>query len=321
MKNEAKTPEMNEQTNNHSYASVAERIADRAIAIMENEGRLPWNKPWTNGRPVNASDKDIAYNRVTLKSYAGINQMLLPPGEYATFKQWKEAGGKLKKGAKGYEVVWWSPKTYANQVVDPDGKPVTDDNGKPKTISRTVFLLKSYYVFHISDVEGVKPAILPKAPTNTKKTKGETVLNDYLTREKISVTYGGDRACYSPSLDSIRLPDKSQFKKLSEFLSTAFHECVHSTGHPSRLNRDLAQIAAFGDENYSKEELVAEIGAAGILETLRIKDDSTFRNSAAYLQSWLSALKNDKQMLLSAATKADKAIGFVLTGKKPSYAN
>ena len=103
-----------------------------------------------------------------------------------------------------------------------------------------------------------------------------------------------------------------QFDTINGYYDTAFHESVHSTGHPKRLNRTMAGLsAAFGSEEYSKEELVAEIGACGILHELGLETDKTFRNNAAYIQSWLKALKNDKRMIVSAAGKAEKAINRI----------
>ena len=128
------------------------------------------------------------------------------------------------------------------------------------------------------------------------------------------MTYEGNRAFYRPSTDEIYLPEKFKFgRNGAEFYSTAFHEMVHSTGAEKRLHREFGM---FGDGVYSKEELVAEIGASSILYVLGIETDSTFQNSTAYIQSWFKALSNDNEMVVSAAARADKAVRLILNYKE-----
>ena len=115
--------------------------------------------------------------------------------------------------------------------------------------------------------------------------------------------------------DYIQLPERFQFgKKAGEFYSTAFHEIVHSTGHEERLDR-LKDCSGFGSENYSKEELVAEIGSAGLLNILNLETPSTFTNSVAYIQSWVKVLRNDNKMIVQASSKAEKAVRFIINGR------
>ena len=98
-----------------------------------------------------------------------------------------------------------------------------------------------------------------------------------------------------------------------KYYSTTFHEITHSTGHKTRLDRlQTGQVAAFGSEEYSKEELVAEIGSATLMNLLGIETVKTFRNTAAYIQSWLNVLKNDNKFIVSASSKAEKAVNFIL---------
>ena len=98
---------------------------------------------------------------------------------------------------------------------------------------------------------------------------------------------------------------------MNEFYATLYHEMIHSTGHKSRLNR-LEKDAHFGNEVYSKEELVAELGSASIMNMLGLETKKTFRNSAAYIQSWIKVFKNDPRFIVSAAGKAEKAVKFIL---------
>ena len=121
----------------------------------------------------------------------------------------------------------------------------------------------------------------------------------------------GDRAFYRPSTDSITLPTLNQFAATAEYYSTAFHELTHSTGHSKRLNR-LEKTAFFGSEAYSKEELIAEIGAAALVNVAGLETAKSFRNTTAYIQNWLSVLKNDKRFIVSASGKAEKAVNLIL---------
>lgn len=173
-------------------------------------------------------------------------------------------------------------------------------------------------MFHISQCEGIEPRHekvdeLPDVAETLDV--AHDVIYDYLGREGVTLTHvHGGRAFYRPSTDEVVLPMRSQFVSTADFYGTLFHELVHSTGHKSRLDRfsGSAADAAFGSEEYSKEELVAEIGSAALLNRLGIESDASFRNSAAYIQSWLKALKNDKRMIVSAAGRADKAVQLIM---------
>lgn len=121
----------------------------------------------------------------------------------------------------------------------------------------------------------------------------------------------GDRAFYRPSTDEVVLPIRKQFMSTAEYYSTVFHELTHSTGHASRLNR-LTQAAFFGSEDYSKEELVAEIGAAALVNHVGLETSNSIRNSAAYIQNWLQVLRDDKRFIVSASGKAEKAVNLIL---------
>jgi len=220
----------------------------------------------------------------------------------------------VKKGAKAKHVYFW--KLYQKPETDEDGNPVLDDEGKQKMVKIPV--LKSFQVFHINDCEGIKAKWTDKLPEIAAKPveEVEAVFMDYITREKIGLENQAisDRAFYSPVYDKINLPRIDQFSETAEYYSTAFHEAVHSTGHHKRLNRfkENEKLAAFGSQDYSKEELVAEIGAACILHSMGIETPDSLKNNAAYIQSWLSALKNDKQMVIGAAARAEKAVAMIL---------
>ena len=169
-------------------------------------------------------------------------------------------------------------------------------------------------MFHIDQCEGIKPRheIAAASESINPDAAADAIIADYLKRSGVKLTHQeGDRAFYRPSADTVTLPLLAQFKELAEYYSTAFHELTHSTGHASRLNR-LSKVACFGSEDYSKEELVAEIGAAALVNHAGLETSSSFRNSAAYIQNWLKALQNDKRLIVSAAGQAEKACNLIL---------
>lgn len=277
--------------------SVYEMVTDRIINQLE-QGVIPWQKPWTGVRSG-------AYNRISKKSYSLLNQMLLKhKGEYATFKQWQDLGGHVRKGEKSEIVVFWK--------IQPIEEEKEDGTKEVKQIP----LLRYFNVFHISQVDGVEP--LSKDALNEIEPieKAESILYSYWTKENITVEHvAGDKAYYSPSLDMIHLPLFEQFISANEYYSTAFHESIHSTMKESRCDRAedrKGKLVAFGSNEYSKEELVAEIGSASLMNIIGIETNKSFRNSSAYIQNWLSVLKNDVKFIVSASSKAEKAVDYIL---------
>jgi antirestriction protein ArdC len=130
---------------------------------------------------------------------------------------------------------------------------------------------------------------------------------------KPRIGQGGDGASYNKALDFIQMPERICFDNMEAYYSTLFHELTHSTGHPARLNRSsLTDFERFGDQNYSREELVAEMGAAFLCGITGIQN-KTIDSSAAYLANWLHVLKNDSRLVLVAASQAQKAADFILT--------
>ena len=277
--------------------SVYEMVTERIINQLE-KGIVPWRKPWTG-------IKGGAYNRISKKSYSLLNQMLLKhEGEYATYNQWESLGGHVRKGEKSEIVVFWKIQPIEE----------TKEDGTKET--KQVPILRYFNVFHISQVEGVEPLTKDDLKSIEPIEKAESVLHDYWSREGIEVKHiGGDEAYYSPSRDLIRLPLFDQFTDANEYYSTAFHESVHSTMKESRCNRAedrKGKLVAFGSNDYSKEELIAEIGSASLMNIIGIETGKTFQNSTAYIQSWLSVLQNDVKFIVSASSKAEKAVNYIL---------
>lgn len=292
-----------------AYQMVTDRICD----LLE-QGFIPWDKPWAMANSCAWSGHDghmyTLLNQFMLadpgKKYKDYNELLADiAGEWVTFNQAKERGGMVRKGAHGRKVVFFSMV------------PTKDKNGDETNKVRPVISWST--VFKISQCEGIEQKFHTDSGIlyefNSNQT-AEEVAQGYADREMVNILHcTGNRAYYSPECDTVTLPLRQQFKDNAEYYSTLFHELVHSTGHPKRLNR-LTKAAAFGDADYSAEELVAEIGAASIMATLGIENDGTFRNSTAYVQGWLKALKNDKRMIVTASSKAEKAIKLILNIKE-----
>lgn len=278
-------------------ANVYEMVTARIIAELE-KGNIPWEKPWTGVRSG-------AFNRISKKPYSLINQMLLQhSGEYATFKQWQELGGHIRKGEKSEIVVFW--KIFEAEETNPE-------TGEKET--KKIPLLRYYNVFHISQVEGVEPLASEQLNDEIEPIEeADKIITSYINREHLNFTEcKSNQAYYRPSDDSVVVPLKKQYKNINEYYSTTFHELTHSTGHKNRLNRlQTGAVAAFGSETYSKEELVAEIGSASLMNIVGIETPKTFKNSAAYIQSWLHVLKNDNKFIVSASSKAEKAVNYII---------
>lgn len=281
---------------------VFQIVTDRIIGMLE-QGDIPWDRPWYGAGKY-------AIKRATGKPYSLLNQFLLGnPGEYLSFKQCKEQGGTIKKGAKAKIVVFW--KILDCPKKDSKGKPVLDSKGEVRI--QQVPILKYMNVFHIDDCEGLEPKHYEEKLRDFNPIqKADEVIDDYVKRSGITLEHiKQGRAYYSPDEDKVVPPIREQFKGEAEYYSTAFHELTHSTGHSSRLNRIVAGSFSFGDETYSKEELVAEIGSASILNILGIETDGSIRNNAAYIQNWIRALRNDKKLIVNASSKASKAVELI----------
>ena len=272
------------------YAAVTDRIVQQL-----EKGVVPWRKPWTGVRSG-------AISGATGKPYSLLNQMLLAKdGEWYTWNQIQALGGKVRKGEKSSMVVFWK------QTPVKDEDPATGEQ-----IERMIPVLKYFNVFHIDQLDGIEAKTIdPEAIDPATDTAADAIIAGYIQRSGVELEHRkGDEAFYSPSVDRVVLPLREQFPSMAEYYSTAFHELTHSTGHSSRLDR-ITRRAFFGNEEYSREELVAEIGAAALLNHCGIETAGSFRNSTAYIQSWLRALRNDKKMIVSASGAAAKAFELI----------
>lgn len=296
-----------------SYQMVTDRICQ-----MLEAGFVPWNKPWASVMACAWSGNDghpySLLNQLLLadpeKKYADYDEMFADiSGEWVTFKQAIDRGGCVRKGEKGRKVVFF-------QMVE-----LKKDDQKEDEEKHYYPCLKVFTVFKVSQCDGIEQKFHKDSGTlyefNSVQT-ADKVAEDYINREGITLKHvHGNNASYSPALDLVTMPVKEQFKESAEYYSTLFHELAHSTGHPNRLNRfGLETVAAFGDDDYSTEELVAEITASSTLQSIGMQTESVFRNNVGYIQHWLKALRNDKKMIVTAAARAEKAIKLILDIKE-----
>ena len=282
---------------------VYQMVSDRLIAELES-GIIPWSRPWTGCR-------EGAFSGATGRPYSILNQMILgKPGAWVTWNEIQKRGGRVRKGERSSYVVFWK----SVKVSETD--PVTGE-----TSEKLVPMLRYYLVFHVSQCDGLKLDELPPAGEIEESPTALQVIGDYLAAQpglRLEKDSPSNKAYYSPAADEIVVPCIRQFSEQGEYYSTVFHEMTHSTGHKSRLDR-LSSTAHFGDESYSKEELVAEIGAATLWNLTGTESGKSFRNSAAYLQGWLRALRNDKKLIVQASGAAAKAVDFILGRPAPEY--
>lgn len=270
------------------YEMVNKLIIERLEA-----GVIPWKMPFktAGGMPQNLISKKMyrGFNFVYLMSF-GYEQPF-----FLSFKQASDLGGHVRKGAKAIPVVFWK----MNERVKAD-----------LTVEK-IPMLRYYRVFHFSDVDGLNLAKLPVLHSHdhdfTPVQACENIINNW--SDKPVIETGRHHACYIPSKDVIQVPDPRTFFKDEEYYSVLFHEAVHSTGHPSRLKRDLS--THFGSNSYSQEELIAEVGSAYLCGLCGI-ETKTIENSAAYIKGWLSALKSDQKFLVMACSRAQHAVDYIM---------
>ncbi|MES2386828.1 MAG: zincin-like metallopeptidase domain-containing protein [Bacteroidota bacterium] len=288
----------------NSPQDIYQQVTDLIIQKLE-QGIIPWQKPW--------SSYGLPKNYITGKEYRGINALLLHMLLYEypyflTFKQAKDLGGSVMKGSRASIVTYWNWLYY-----DRNGNRVT--NPRPdqiKYLEKRAFL-RYFNVFNISQVEGIEwklPALQSNSHLGVPVKAARMV--SFLKAKLPDIRVKGDKAYYVPAEDCIIMPDYKLFVIQEAFYATLFHEIIHSTGHLKRLNRDGITLPThFGSYDYGKEELIAEMGASFLCQEVGILND-TLANSAAYLQSWLTTIKQDKRLLVTAAAQAQKAVDWLL---------
>lgn len=278
---------------------VYERITQEMISRLE-KGTVPWHKPWKTG------PAGFPMNLLTKARYRGINVFMLAIQSFLspfwlTFKQALLLGGNVRKGEKATPVVFW--KWMKTEVP-------SKEEGKSRI--KRLSLLRYYQVFNAEQCEGISyPKPPTSAPSQVKSiAAAEKIVAGYPNGPRIE--HQGDQAFYRPSEDVIYSPKWDRFEDMPAFYSTLFHELTHSTGHEKRLARQsLVDLCPLGSTNYSREELVAEMGAAMLSGEAGI-ENVTIQNSASYIAGWLKRLQDDRRLIVIAAAQAQKAVDHIL---------
>jgi antirestriction protein ArdC len=271
-----------------------ELITNKIIEKMKT-GQVPWRKPWKFQPPRNLVSK---------RRYHGINFLLLTDNEYespyyVTFHQAKQLGGSIKKGEHGTPIVFW-------KLIETLEKSEENGEEKPKVIP----YLQYSTVFNLSQTEGIDAPKDAPQPLNPIAVC-ENIIEGFTDKPETVHTHL-PKAYYQPAADIIHIPAKSSFVSIEGYYATLFHEYVHATGHEKRLNRHAQENTNFdfGSKDYSKEELVAELGSAFLCAEAQI-DNSVIDNNAAYLNAWLNELQEDKKLIIYASAKAGKAVDYI----------
>lgn len=288
--------------------NVYQIVTARIIASLKQG--IPWEKPWKTPTFPGGS---FPRNFFTGKSYRGVNVFLLWGTRFTspfwlTFKQASELGGTVRKGEKGSQIVFykqlWSREDKAEDT--PTTKDVCRDN------DRAPFILTYYTVFNVEQCEGLTiPTIepTPTLPVDVDDTC-EAIVSGWAGRPTIRTEVASEgRAYYRPGTDSVHIPARFRFINTAHYYATLFHELVHSTGHENRLARSIRN--RFGDELYSKEELVAETGAAFLCAIAGISTRHTEQNTTSYIQNWISKLEQDDRLIVQAAASAQRAVDLI----------
>lgn len=280
-------------------AEDRKKLVEKLIENMKN-GEIIFKKGWDINilSPQNPVS-NVVYqggNRLRLIETAIENEYSDP--RWLTFKQAQDNNWKIKKGSKGILCEKWIFTKKEKELDEETGKMVEVEKKLDKPVA-------SYFtVFNASQIEGIPPF---KGNELNDKEKLK-IANDFIKSSECPIKeIAQDKAYYSPFDDEIILPLRESFRSEQAFIRTTIHEMGHSTGHPSRLNRD--QINSFGTPGYAKEELVAELTSIFIQAKLGLKlEGEHFNNHTAYLKSWISVLQNDPNELFRAASQAEQAM-------------
>lgn len=291
---------------------IYQELTDEILRHLES-GTKPWTRPWDSVAagmtgPVNAST-GRRYRGANLVSL-GLSPLAWRTGDprFVSFKQAEARGWHVRKGARSLPVLFFK------RLLAEDRNGRTDASGGPTKV--VVPVLRVGHVFHASMVDGIAPYVPPtekECPWRTPEAVDEILRNC-----PVPVVHGGDKAAYSPAYDRIVMPPREAFSGANGeegYCATLLHEMGHSTGHPSRLDRDLG--GRFGSHRYGAEELVAELASTYVCAELGLPND--LPSHASYVADWISLLREDKHALVKAAGMASAAADHVL-GWHPAYA-
>jgi antirestriction protein ArdC len=285
-----------------SRPDLYSRVTQAIVTDLEN-GVRPWTKPWSAEHLAGSISRPL---RSTGEPYSGINVILLWAEATAhgytapiwiTFRQALALGGHVRKGEHGATVV------YANRI----SRTETGDNGED--VERSIPFLKAYTVFNVDQVEGLPAHFYAQAAPVTDPGQRIDHAEAFFAATRADIRHGGGQAYYALQPDYVQMPPFECFEDAEAYYATLAHECTHWTRHPTRLDRDFGR-KRWGDEGYAREELVAELGAAFLCADLGL-ELSPREDHAAYIDSWLKVLNDDKRFIFTAAAYAQRAADYL----------
>lgn len=283
-----------------SQNEIRQSITNSIIDALRNGGLPPWRKPWND----DLAGFGLATSLSSGKSYRGINQLILQSAaatngwqsrSFSTFNQIRAAGGCVKKGEKAQKVILWKP--IARKRTNDDGKEVDD----------SYLVMREFCVFNVEQTSGLDRFQVGFAKRHDNACERYENADAVIEAIGADIRYGGNEAYYRISEDYIRLPHRHQFESSEAFYETTFHELVHFSEHPSRLNWNRAE------QGYEMGELVAEIGACQMMAELGLPTTTNLQNHAAYLNSWLKGMSVNSTFIFMAAAQASKAVDYLLS--------
>jgi antirestriction protein ArdC len=282
----------NQTMNSNLYQTITARLLEQLAA-----GTVPWRKTWTTGLPKSL---------ITRREYRGVNVLVLGLSGYTsrywvTYREALRLGGHVRRGERASPVIYWKWRTAEER------ERRAQETGKASIAPCYPF---TSAVFNLDQVEGVaRPDDDLPAQPQQRLELADQLFQMMPDRPEILHTADGEPG-YSPTCDRVTLPHLSQFETAPEYYAALFHELVHSTGHPRRLNR-FALTQGDRVERYSAEELVAEFGAAFLCGFAGISNQTTDALQASYIEGWTRALKGDPQQLVRAASAAQRAADYI----------
>jgi antirestriction protein ArdC len=281
---------------------IYSRVTDKIIADLE-QGELTWLKPWSAGNMDGRIVRPLRYNGAP---YSGINVLMLwgaaLEGDYSspywmTFKQAKELGAHVRKGERGNPVV------YANTMTK------TEEGADGTEQERTIPFMKAYSVFNVEQIDGLPERYYAKPEPVIDAAQRIDHADNFFAATGADIRNGGNRAYYSGGSDHVQMPPFECFRSPESYYATLAHELTHWTKQKTRLDREFGR-QRWGDEAYAREELVAELGAAFLCADLALTPEPG-TDHAAYIQSWLKVLRDDKRAIFAAAAHAQRAADFL----------
>jgi antirestriction protein ArdC len=292
---------------------IYQSVTDRMIAALER-GAPPWVKPWKSDGTRGPFELDV--NHVTGRAYNGTNLLVLwdqrmqrgyERAEWLTYKQATEAGGQVRRGEKGAQVVFWKFRDMpsgAPQDASDTSEASEASEGEPGRTRRAA-LARAYTVFNVEQCDGLTIETVDfGCPIETRLANAQAFCDATGAR----VVHGGNLAGYLPMTDVIRMPTVESFDTQEHYFATKLHELTHWTGHATRCDRQLKN--RFGDAAYAAEELIAELGAAFACAALGITGDL---RHAGYIEHWLKVLREDSRAIFTAASQARKAHEYLVS--------